>query len=231
MKKILLSLLILVLGGCAQDEYRLKINNDLAEDHGKSVYFRSNLRSNYAGQIRRTLSQKFSEMGLKAATSPENADLIAIFDIETFYAQTEAYKNTSYANTEGDSVLFTDQEEANSLDYSGNANVKVEQDQTCFTVNVGPKGTSFIKYNSSFCYREVMETEDMLPRVLDIYGKYATYQRADVGVQCIANEDKSISCQPLHDRQQAFVNSFWINKEISDDEPAADVAEPTYDNY
>ena len=121
MKKILLSLLILVLGGCAQDEYRLKINNDLAEDHGKSVYFRSNLRSNYAGQIRRTLSQKFSEMGLKAATSPENADLIAIFDIETFYAQTEAYKNTSYANTEGDSVLFTDQEEANSLDYSGNA--------------------------------------------------------------------------------------------------------------
>ena len=203
---------------CAQDPYRLKINNNLGNSHGQSIYFRSNLRSAYAGQIRRTLSQKFGEIGMKTATSAENSDFIAIFDIETLYPQQGNYKNVSYHNTQGDSVLFTDEEDAHSLGFSGNANMKVDHDQTCFTLNIGKKGASFVSYNSSFCSDEVQETEDMLPKVLDIYQKYATYQQANIGVQCISSADgQRISCDPVHDRQQAFINSLWMDHEIKDD--------------
>ncbi len=217
MIRFMILALIFCLTSCAQDPYRLKVKNNLNNSHGQSVYFRSNLRSAYASQIRRTLSQKFGEMGLKTATSAENADYIAIFDIETFYAQDGDYKNTTFVNTQEDGVLFTDQEDANSLGFSGNGNMNVGHDQTCFTLNIGRKGTSNLSYESSFCSAETMETEDMLPRVLDIYGKYATYLQADVGVQCLNNMDNTqISCNPVHDRQQAFINSLWIDHEIAD---------------
>lgn len=218
MKNILLFLLCLIISACAQDPYRLKVRNDMAADHGKSIYFRSNMRSSYAIEIRRALSSKFAEIGMKTATAPENADLIAIFDIETFYKQNEAYKNTSYANTQNDTVLFTDDEEANSLDFSGNANFKVNQDQTCFTMNIGPKGTSYVKYNTSFCAAGIMDAEQMLPLVLNVYDQYATYQYADVGIQCFVDENgQNTRCQPMHDRQQAFMNSLWIDRNISDE--------------
>lgn len=215
----------LLLISCAQDPYRLKIDNNLGNSHGQSIYFRSNLRSTYAGQIRRALSQKFGEIGMKTATSAENADFIAIFDIETLYHQTDQFKNVSYANTQSDAVLFTDDDEANSLGFSGNANMNVSHDQTCFTLNIGRKGTSAISYGSSFCADEVQETEDMLPKVLDIYQKYATYQQANVGVQCITSADgQTISCDPVHDRQQAFINSLWIDHDIKED----DVGQESY---
>ncbi len=218
MQKVWLIVLSLVLSACAQDPYRLKISNNLSNDHGKSVYYRSNMRSNYASQIRHTLSQKFGEMGLRPSVTAEGADLIAIFDVETFYPQTETYKNTSYANTMSDSVLFTTDEDATSLDYTGNTDVQVNHDKTCFTMKIGPKNTSQVKYNSTFCANTVMETEEMLPRILDIYSKYATYQAADVGVQCLTDASgQNVSCDQLHDRQQAFINSLWIDKEITDD--------------
>ena len=216
MKKSFL-LTALLLAACAQDPYHLKIRNDMALDHGKSIYFRSNMRSSYASEIRRALSNKFSEMGLKTATAPENADLIAIFDIETFYKQDGAYKNKTYANTADDAVLFSDEEEANSLGFSGNANYNPKQDQTCFTMNIGPKATSYIKYNTMFCAAGVMEAEQMLPLVLDVYGQYATYQYADIGLQCFVSADgQKANCGPLHDRQKAFMDSLWNEREIID---------------
>lgn len=217
MKKFAAVCLCGVLCACAYDPYKLKVDNRMAEAHGKSIYFRSSLRSSYAGQIRRMLSNKFGEMGIKTATAAENADYIAIFDIETFYRQTTPYKNTSFMNTMSDSVLFSDSEDAHSLYFSGNANMQVDRDQTCFTLNMGPKGTSNVLYASSFCARDVMETEQFVPYVLDIYGKYATYQNADVGIQCLDNPDGSVSCNPMHDRQQAFINSLWIEQKISED--------------
>lgn len=208
----------LVLAACAQDPYRLKIDNNMAGDHGKSIYFRSNLRSSYAGQIRRVLSNKFGEVGMKTATAAEDADFIAIFDIETFYKQTQAYKNTSYANTRSDSALFTAEEEGTSLDYTGNANMAVDRDKTCFTLNIGRRETSIPRYTSSFCAQTTMDTEEMLPLVLDIYGKYGNYQSADVGVQCLTDQDGKISCDTVHDRQQAFINSLWVDSDIAEDE-------------
>ena len=91
MKKLLL-LAICLLTACAQDPYKLKISNTLADDHGQSIYFRSSLRSSYAGQIRRVLSKKLGEIGMKTAASAETSDFIAIFDIETFYKQSGKYK-------------------------------------------------------------------------------------------------------------------------------------------
>lgn len=218
MKKIFVSLFCLVLAACAQDSYRLKIDNNMSGDHGKSIYFRSNLRSNYAGQIRRVLSNKFGEVGMKTSASAESADFIAIFDIETFYKQRQAYKNTTYANTQSDSALFTAEEEGTSLAYTGNANMVVDRDKTCFTLNIGRRETSTPRYTSSFCAQTVMEAEDMLPLILDIYGKYGNYQSADVGVQCLTDQNGKISCDTVHDRQQAFINSLWIDSDISDDE-------------
>lgn len=218
MKKKIFLAICLLLAACAQDPYRLKIRNDMGADHGKSIYFRSNMRSNYAIEIRRALSQKFAEMGMKTATAAENADLIAIFDIETFYKQDEAYKNTSYVNTSDDAVLFTDEEDAHSLDFSGNANMQVNQDKTCFTMSIGPKGTSYVKYHSTFCAAGIMDAEQMLPLVLNVYEQYATYQYTDVGIQCFADENgQNTRCQPMHDRQQAFMNSLWIDRNISDE--------------
>ncbi len=216
MKKVFLFLCLGLLA-CAQDPYRLKIRNDMAQDHGKSVYFRSNMRSTYAMEVRRALSRKFGEIGLKTATTAEDADLIAIFDIETFYKQDTAYKNTSYVNTNDDAVLFTADEEANSLDFSGNANYKPTQNQTCFTMNIGEKGTSYVKYKTMFCAASIMEPEQMLPLVLDVYEQFATYQYADVGIQCFISEDeKTAQCHPLNDRQKAFMDSLWIDSNIAD---------------
>lgn len=217
MIKKTLGIVLFVLCACAQDPYHLKIDNQMAAQHGKSIYFRSSMRSNYAGQVRRVLSNKFSESGMRTATAAENADLIAIFDIETFYKNSGEYKNTSYANTINDSALFTAQEDGNSLSYSGNANMVVNRDQTCFTLNIGQKETSYAMYTSSFCAYDVKETEEMLPLVLDIYGKYANYQSADVGVQCLTSVNNDVSCDAVHDRQQAFINSLWIDHDIVDD--------------
>ena len=217
MKRSLTFLVCLILAACTQDPYRLKIENNMTGDHGQSIYFRSNLRSNYAGQIRRVLSNKFGEIGMKTSASAESADFIAIFDIETFYKQTEAYKNTSYANTRSDSALFTAEEDGTSLAYTGNANMVVDRDKTCFTLNIGRRETSSPRYTSSFCAQTVMEPEDMLPLILDIYGKYGNYQSADVGVQCLTDQNGKISCDTVHDRQQAFVNSLWIDSDINDE--------------
>lgn len=216
MKNMLLGVVVL-LSACAQDPYKLKIDNSLNNSHGQSIYFRSSLRSTYAGQIRRVLSKKFAEMGMKSATSAENADYIAIFDIETLYKQREPYKNTNYANVSSTATLFTADENAESLYYSGNANMKVDRDKTCFTLNIGKKETSTAKYSSSFCAETTMETEDFMPMVLDVYGKYATYLNADTGVQCLSDASGQISCQPIHDRQQAFIDSLWREHDIKDD--------------
>lgn len=217
MPKKFLLVLLLLLGACAQDPYRLKINNMLSDAHGSSVYYRSNLRSSYAGQIRRVLSNKLSEMGLKAATSTENADYIAIFDIETFYKQaSEKFNPDAFNNTADNAYLFGDDENSESMGFSGNANMNVDTDKTCFTLKIGPKGTSNVRYDSSFCAAGIMDTEEMLPYVLDIYAKYATYQQADVGVQCMASESGEISCNAMYDRQQAFMNSLWMERDIVD---------------
>ncbi|MDO4162671.1 MAG: hypothetical protein Q4D80_06710 [Pseudomonadota bacterium] len=214
MKKLFLSM-ICFLSACAQDPYRLKIDSSLAEAHGQSIYFRSSLRSSYAGQIRRVLSNKFGEIGMKTATSTDNADFIAIFDIETFYKQDADYKDATYANTSS-GVLFSGDENASSQYYSGNANLQTNRDQTCFTLYIGRKDTSRVSYASIFCADTIYETEDFLPYVLDVYGKYATYASANTGVQCLSDSNGLISCAPVHDRQQAFINSLWIDREISD---------------
>ncbi len=217
MKKIVMLMFMLMLEACAQDPYRLRVKNDLAGYHGKSVYYRSNLRSIYAVPLRRTISEKFGEMGLKPAAVVEDADLVAIFDIETFYKQDEEYKNKTYNKVGPKAVLFTDDEESDSLGYSGNADMKITQDQTCFTMNAGPKGTSQLKYQMAFCANKQMEVDEILPQVFDVLAKYATYQYADVGVQCLPDASGSdISCNPIHDRQQMFVDSLWREHDITD---------------
>ena len=215
MKKLFL-LTFCLLSACAQDPYKLKISNTLADDHGQSIYFRSSLRSSYAGQIRRVLSNKFGEIGMKTATSAENADFIAIFDIETFYKQNEKYKDASYANN-STGFLFSADENSSSQYFSGNANIQTDRDKTCFTLNIGRKDTSTVVYSSTFCADTTYETEDFLPLVLDVYGKYGNYTTANVGVQCITSPDGNVDCNPIHDRQQAFINSLWIERQISDD--------------
>ena len=215
MKKLLL-LAICLLTACAQDPYKLKISNTLADDHGQSIYFRSSLRSSYAGQIRRVLSKKLGEIGMKTAASAETADFIAIFDIETFYKQSGKYKDAAYANN-STGVLFSSDENASSQSFSGNANMQTDRDQTCFTLNIGRKDTSNIVYASTFCADTTYETEDFLPLVLDVYSKYGSYTTANVGIQCMTNPEGEVSCNPIHDRQQAFINSLWIDRQISDD--------------
>lgn len=217
MKKILLMFGLMILCGCAHDPYHLKISSTMGQEHGQSIYFRSNMRSAYASQIRSILSKKFGEIGMKTATSAENADFIAIFDVETFYADGGTYINTTYNNVEHDTPLFTDAVDGNTLDYSGNANMKVDKDKTCFTLKIGRKNTSRLSYDSSFCSDMVEDTEDMLPKISDIYGKYANYERADVGVQCLSDINGKISCDAVHDRQKAFVNSLWIDSNITED--------------
>lgn len=215
MKKLLL-LAICLLTACAQDPYKLKISNTLADDHGQSIYFRSSLRSSYAGQIRRVLSKKLGEIGMKTATSAETSDFIAIFDIETFYKQSGKYKDAAYANN-STGVLFSSDENASSQYFSGNANMQTDRDQTCFTLNIGRKDTSNIVYASTFCADTTYETEDFLPLVLDVYSKYGNYTTANVGIQCMTNPEGKVACDPIHDRQQAFINSLWIDRQISDD--------------
>ncbi len=217
MKKILLVMISLAMAACAQDPYRLKVSSVMSGEHGQSIYFRSNMRSAYASQIRRLLGKKFGEMGMKTATSAENADFIAIFDVETFYADGGTYTNTNYNNTPKDVPLFTDSTDGSTLDYSGNANVTVNKDQTCFTLKIGRKNTSRLSYDSSFCADAVEDTEEMLPKILDIYEKYGNYERADVGVQCLSDAAGQISCDVVHDRQKAFINSLWIDSAITED--------------
>ena len=215
MKKLLL-LAICLLTACAQDPYKLKISNTLADDHGQSIYFRSSLRSSYAGQIRRVLSKKLGDIGMKTAASAETSDFIAIFDIETFYKQSGKYKDAAYANN-STGVLFSSDENASSQYFSGNANMQTDRDQTCFTLNIGRKDTSNIVYASTFCADTTYETEDFLPLVLDVYSKYGNYTTANVGIQCMTNPEGKVACDPIHDRQQAFINSLWIDRQISDD--------------
>lgn len=217
MKKILFIGLSMFLAACAQSPYRLKVSSVMGNEHGQSIYFRSNMRSTYAAQIRRVLGKKFGEIGMKTATSAENADFIAIFDVETFYADGGTYINTTYNNTENDAPLFTDATDGNTLDYSGNANMRVDKDKTCFTLKIGRKNTSHLSYDSSFCADAVEDTEEMLPKILDIYAKYGNYERADIGVQCLSDVQGNISCDVIHDQQQAFVHSLWIDSTISDD--------------
>lgn len=216
MKKYLIVLLSLAAAACAQDPYRLKINNSMGGEHGKSIYFRSNLRSSYAGQIRGVLSKKFAQSGMKTATAAENADFIGIFDIETFYKQTGKASPATYSSIQDDTPLFSSAENETAISYSGNADMVVNQDQTCFTLKIGRRDTSYITYSSSFCAGEVYETEEMLPMVVDIYSKYANYQSADAGVQCLSDASGKVSCDTVHDRQQAFINSLWIDREIAE---------------
>ena len=216
-KSLLFCGLVMTLNACAQDPYHLDIDNYMTGAHGKSVYYRSNMRSNYAGQIRRVLSNKFGEMGLKPATAAEHADYIAIFDVETFYKQgTEKFNPAAFENSENTDVLFSDAEDGESLAFSGNANVSVDSDKTCFTLKMGPKGTSRIAYNSSFCANGVQDVEEMLPKILDVYAKYATYQKADIGINCLQNEAGEAFCNAINDRQQEFINSLWIDRAISE---------------
>lgn len=217
MKKFLISAVAtFLLSACAQDPYHLDIANYMSSAHGQSVYYRSNMRTAYAGQIRRVLSNKFKEMGLKPATSAEIADYIAIFDIETFYKQSnDKFNPAAFETKENTSVLFSDAEDDESLGFSGNANMAVDYDKTCFTLKMGQKGTSKIAYSSSFCANGVRDVEEMLPVVLDTYEKYATYQRANVGVRCLQNEAGDVFCSAINDRQQEFLRSLWIERNIS----------------
>ena len=217
MKKYLIVLLGLCLAACAQDAYHLKINNNMGAEHGKSIYFRSNLRSSYAGQIRGVLSKKFAQSGMKTSASAEAADFIAIFDIETFYKQEGDSMNRTYFNTQTDDTpLFAANDSETAMSYSGNTDMVVDSDKTCFTLKIGRRDSSFIMYSSSFCANGIEETEDMVAAVNSIYGKYGNYQSADVGVQCFGGEGEPVNCDTVHDRQQAFINSLWIDKEISE---------------
>ena len=214
MKKVYLAIITFILSSCTQDMYTLKINNNLGDEHGQSIYFRSSLRSYYAGQIRRSLSNKFSEIGMMTATNAEDSDFIAIFDVETFYKPSGEYKNISLSNTLSDSALFTTEEDARALNFSGNGNVRVDKDKTCFTLNIGRKNTSNITYSSMFCANTITETQQMIPLVLDVYSKFATYKTADMGIQCLTSQDESVSCQPATDKQQMFINSLWVESSI-----------------
>ncbi len=216
MNKLALLGCLFLLSACVHEAYRLKTDSELDSVHGQSVYYRSSMRSAYAGQIRRVLSNKFGEIGIKTATSTENADYIAIFDIETFYRNSGTYKDADYATMQSDDVLFSADEDASSQHFSGNANMLTDIDKTCFTLNIGKKGTSSFIHKSTFCADRIVEPEEFLPYILDIYGKYANYKKADIGVQCLTDSADKISCEPVHDRQQAFFNSLWSNRVIAD---------------
>ena len=204
--------------GCAQDPYHLDIVNNMSDAHGKSVYYRSNMRSAYAGQLRRVLSKKFGEMGIIPATAVDHADYIAIFDVETFYKQSgDKFNPAAFESSQNQSILFSDAEEGESLGFSGNANMVVDRDKTCFTLKIGKKGTSRISYNSTFCANGVRDTEEMLPAIEDIYSKYATYQRANVGVRCQKTQAEDVVCSAINDRQQEFLNSLWAERGIPED--------------
>ena len=218
--KVYLNLLIgaAMLSACAQDPYHLDISNNMGGAHGQSVYYRSNMRTSYAGQLRRVLSKKFGELGLKPATAIDHAEYIAIFDIETFYKQDgDKFNPAAFESSHNTSVLFSDAEDDESLGYSGNANMIVDYDKTCFTLKMGQKGTSRVAYSSSFCADGVRDAEEMLPMVIDVYSKYATYQSANVGIRCLQNETGEVNCNAINDRQQEFINSLWIERSISED--------------
>lgn len=219
MKKIIIVLAGIILAACTQDPYHLKISNTLAQEHGQSIYFRSGMRSNYAADIRRLLSKKFGEIGMKTATSAENADFIAIFDIDTIYkSDTDGgIRNFSNADSAGGIPLFADGLDGRTADYSDNREIKADRNKTCFTLKVGRKNTSDASYDSYFCADTVEETEDMLPKIADVYGKYGSYQSANIGLQCLADTAGKISCNPVRDQRKAFIQSLWIDSNISDD--------------
>lgn len=215
MKKYTAVLISLMLAACAQDPYRLKIDNNLGSEHGKSIYFRSSMRSSLAGPLRGTLSKKFAESGMRTATSADIADFIGVFDIETFYKQSE--DRTYFKTQETEQPLFSSAENGTAMSYSGNGDMKTDHDKTCFTLKIGRKNSSSVMYSSSFCAAGVKETEDMAAAAVSIYGKYGNYRSADAGVQCYEDVSGKFDCDTVHDRQQAFINSLWIDKEISDD--------------
>ena len=219
MKKLMIVIIGLMISACAQDPYRLKISNTLAQEHGKSIYFRSGMRSTYAADVRRLLSKKFGEIGMKTATSAENADFIGIFDVDTIYkADTDGgIRNFSNANSASEVPLFADGLDGRTADYTDNRSIKSDRDKTCFTLKIGRKNTSSPSYDSYFCADTVEEIENMLPKIADVYGKYGNYQSADIGMQCLSDAAGKISCNPVRDQRQAFIKSLWIDSNISDD--------------
>lgn len=214
MKKYIAFLLAMMTVACVQNPYHLKISNNLGSEHGKSIYFRSNLRSSYAGKIRGVLSKKFGQSGMKTAASAASADFIGIFDIETFYKQDG---KTYFKTPQDDMPLFSSAENESAMSYSGNSDMVVDHDKTCFTLKIGRKDSSFIMYSSSFCATDVVETEEMVALVSSIYGKYGNYKSADVGVQCFTSYEGEVSCDTVHDHQQAFIDSLWIDKAITEE--------------
>lgn len=217
MKKAFLLFAGLLLTACAQDPYRLKISNTLAREHGQSVYFRSGMRSNYAGDIRRVLSGKFGEIGMKTATSAENADFIAIFDIDKIYKSDDSGGARTLATNSSDVPLFADGLDGRTQDYVGNPEIKADKDKTCFTLKIGRKNTSSVSYDSYFCSDLAEETEDLLPKIIDVYGKYGNYESANVGMQCLTDISGKVECNPVRDPRQAFIKSLWIDHEITED--------------
>ena len=95
--------------------------------------------------------------------------------------------------------------------------MNVAYDKTCFTLKIGRKDTSTVSYTSDFCARGIVETENMLPMVLNIYEQYASYGAIDVAMQCMENADRVMNCQAVRDRRQSFINSLWIDHQITDD--------------
>lgn len=175
------------------------------------------MRSNYAGEIRRMLSHKLGEIGMKTATSAENADFIAIFDIDTIYKSNDTGGVRTLAANNTDIPLFADGLDGQTQDYIGNPEIKADRDKTCFTLKIGRKNTSSAVYDSYFCSDVTEETEDMLPKILDVYNKYGSYESANIGMQCLADASGKVSCDPVRDQRQAFIKSLWIDHEITDD--------------
>ena len=130
---------------------------------------------------------------------------------------TYTVKDKSYEFRAGDVFLFSGDENSSSQYFSGNANMQTDRDETCFTLNIGRKDTSRVVYSSTFCADTTYETEEFLPLVLDVYSKYGNYTTANVGVQCVTSPEGDVACNPIHDRQQAFINSLWIDRQISTD--------------
>lgn len=217
MKKAFLIFAGLLLSACAQDPYRLKISSTMAREHGQSVYFRSGMRSNYAAELRKMLSRKFGEIGMKTATSAENADFIAIFDIDTVYKSNDSGGVRTLAVGNDDIPLFADGLDGRTQDYASNPEIKADRDKTCFTLKIGRKNTSSASYDSYFCSDVAEETEDMLPKILNVYGKYGNYESANIGMQCLADAGGKVECNPVRDQRQAFINSLWIDYDITDD--------------
>lgn len=208
----------LLLNACAQTPYHLKISNTMAQEHGKNVYFRSSMRSNYAGEIRRTLSNKFGEIGLKTATSAENADFIAIFDIDTIYKSDDSGGVRNFVpDSNKDIPLFADGLDGRTQDYADNNEIKADHDKTCFTLKMGQKNTSKVSYDSYFCADTTEEIEEMLPKVINVYNKYGTYESANVGMQCLSDASNKVSCEVVRDQRKAFIKSLWIEHDITED--------------